>query len=123
MNWTPLGSPKLPKKRYYLKRTPLKRKPYKLRKTSKKMAKKLREERPLRKEIIGESICADCGKHTEVHPHEDQSRGRCGKLSKENSRPLCFDCHLKAQGNLGLKHVEIYTDYDNHMVQQFAELL
>jgi 5-methylcytosine-specific restriction endonuclease McrA len=116
------------KKIYRLKRTPLKRKPYKIRKTSKKMSKKLREERPLRKKICEDGICSKCGRHIEVHPHEKKTKAQGGKLSVENSPPLCNWCHRIEQGNvLGLKHaeseVEDYTDYDNHMVQQFAELL
>lgn len=110
MNWNPPGTPKPPKKIYHLKRTPIKKNPnYHIPKISKKKAKQLREERPIRKALQerANGICEKCHKRREVHPHEEISQARGGRVSMK-SKMLCNFCHMEEQGNvLGLKHQNI----------------
>jgi 5-methylcytosine-specific restriction endonuclease McrA len=112
LNWSPLGSPKPPKKKYILKRTKFKKRIYKLKRIyirpiSKKQSKRLKEYSKLKAEL-NIKICSHCGKEFEDYHNIDldhvQQKGQGGKDVKENLRGLCRNCHRERHGKLGLKH-------------------
>ena len=108
MNWSPIGSPKPAKKRYFLKRTPLKKKPYKIVKVSKKKSKELYNESKIKIQLMKRcnGLCEYCGKPPDfrgLHPHEEIFRSQGGKLSLENSKMSCGKCHSLAHNIIEVK--------------------
>lgn len=78
-----------------MKRTPIRR-------VSKKKARELRREKPVRRQLFirANGCCEHCHKPEDMfglHPHEKVFRAQGGKLSMENSIVLCQACHDLAQ--------------------------
>ena len=69
---------------------------------SKRKAKALRAEQPIRAQLRARARgrCENCGKVADLfglHPHEKVFRSQGGCLSMENSDMLCQQCHDEAQ--------------------------
>lgn len=74
-----------------------------LRPVSKKKARQLRQERPLRRELEErvDGACEECGRAAGwlgLHPHEKVFRSHGGLLSLENSVLVCDTCGKRNHG-------------------------
>jgi 5-methylcytosine-specific restriction endonuclease McrA len=73
------------------KRTPI-------RKFSLKKTQEIKNEKNIRKQLLErcKGLCEICGRHPDwrgLSPHEDKFRSQGGKMSLENSKMACGQCH------------------------------
>ena len=100
MNFSPLHSGITPPKKYYkLKRTPIKKKPYKIKQKSKKQSKRLRNLSKLQPPLNG--LCQNCNIKPDfrgLQKHHIIFRSHLGNDDYDNIQWLCGRCHSRLHG-------------------------